>query len=59
MANTKRRPAKTKTPPCKASIGSLLRLYAPDEVTYLEAVERAEKARERGLEAGAPLASRK
>lgn len=59
MANTKRRLAKTKTPPCKASIGSLLRLYAPDEVTYLEAVERAEKARERGLKANTSLASRK
>lgn len=47
MANTKRRLAKTKIPPCKASIGSLLRLYAPDEVTYLEAVKKAEKVSKR------------
>ena len=40
MANTKRRLAKTKTPPKAVNLGACLRFYAPNEKTHVDAVKR-------------------
>lgn len=49
MANTKRRPAKTKTPPRTVNLGACFRFYAPNEKTHVDAMRKAENANQRGL----------
>ena len=49
MANTKRRLAKTKTPPRAVNLGAWLRIYAPNEKTHVDAMRKAENASQRGL----------
>lgn len=49
MANTKRRLAKTKTPPRAVNLGACFRFYAPNEKTHVDAMRKAENANQRGL----------
>ena len=52
MANTKRRLAKTKTPPKAVNLGACLRFYAPNEKTHVDAVKKAHSANKRVLAGG-------
>ena len=49
VANIKRRPAKTKTPPMAVNLGACLRFYAPDRKTHDDAMRKAQNANQRGL----------